>query len=764
MILYLLKSAACLLILLLVHQFLLQRESMHRFNRFFLLFSVVVSFLIPIYVIELPAVSVSVEHQMPVILENEVQADYADTDSFTAGSPIDQDLDFREEAEIPWVTIFWTLYLGVTLVFLIRFVRNIRILADKISRNMHVSYRGETLVLLAENTLPFTFLKFIFISKTYFEEGKLTEAIFAHERAHLQEKHSWDVLFIELLLVFIWFHPGLYFARQAIKLNHEFIADQAALQATTLDKYQSQLLSMMVSETSIGLTSSLNFSLTKKRFEMMKRRTKDSTKWIKISILVPLVGILGYFFSEKVTTQAEANKESDMVDVSSTGDSLERVEVNIRLIAEGKIEVDGEPVELAQLAGLIDGNYNKNTLARISADPGVKMGLLSDVQQVLRDNDVRKVAWTGPEGEDKVEGLKDEVYTIVFGSPFKELSKAEYYSQTKFLIKYPDGELEELSYDNLPENYRNGLPDPPGSISKKVPSSELFESWKNVNEFALWLDRKVVPNSKLDEMEFSDIAYFTSSFVHSNARSERFPQNYQVSIYTESGFENTFGKNSSFGKALRGTVTFHSESPKKQEFTISSDPISLYQRDLNRYQERLNSGVPFIEKSNIEQEQLVEMFSDLGARYFRLMDSDKKKAERPVNPHLPYYRVRNDGKVYYKLEKDLSQEEKKQFSKTPPIFPYDKNIVTLSNYLKEFGEFQVKINENRLFAQPSNQEIEGLQSHFRSLEASYNSLPFEERSKVKRASFPYAKIEKDGNVIFKRFEDLTAEELKNLGC
>lgn len=764
MTLYLLKSIACLLILIIGHQFLLQRESMHRFNRFFLLFSVVISFLIPIYVIEVPAVPVLVESGGFEILENVGQSEYAKTDTNSESIPMVKNSGFLEEKSITWTAFFWTLYLIITLVFLIRFVRNIRILSDKISRNLHFSYRGETLVLLAENSLPFTFLKYIFVSKTYFEEGKLTEAIFAHERTHLREKHSWDVLFIELLLVFFWFHPGLYFARQAIKLNHEFIADQAALQATTLEKYQSQLLSMMVSGQSFGLVSSLNFSLTKKRFEMMKRRTANSTKWIKIFSVIPVLAVLVYFFSEKVTAQAEENNNSGVMEVNEDTGSQETKEINILLRADGKIEVDGQLIEVAQLPELIDLKNNKSALARISADPGVKMGLLSDVQQVLSDNDVRKVVWTGPEGEDKVEGLKDEVYTIVFGSPFKELSKAEYYSQTKFLIKYPGGELEEFSYDNLPENYRNGLPDPPGSISKKVPSSELFESWKNVNEFALWLDRKVVPNSKLDEMEFSDIAYFTSSFVHSNARSERFPQNYQVSIYTESGFENTFGKNSSFGKTLRGTVTFHSESPKKQEFTVSSDPISLYQRDLNRYQERLNSGVPFIEKSNIEQEQLVEMFSDLGGRYFRLMDSDKKKAERPVNPHLPYYRVRNDGKVYYKLEKDLSQEEKKQFSKTPPIFPYDKNIVTLSNYLKEFGEFQVKINENRLFAQPSNQEIEGLQSHFRSLEASYNSLPFEERSKVKRASFPYAKIEKDGNVIFKRFEDLTAEELKNLGC
>src|SRR5690606_3766966 len=129
-----------------------------------------------------------------------------------------------------------------------RFVRNIKILVNKIQRNIKINYRDQTLVLLKEESLPFSFLKYIFVAESDLENGKFTDAVFAHECTHIQEKHSWDNLFIGILLVPFWFHPGLYWAKAAIKLNHEFIADEVALRSTPIEKYESQLLAMMLSE------------------------------------------------------------------------------------------------------------------------------------------------------------------------------------------------------------------------------------------------------------------------------------------------------------------------------------------------------------------------------------------------------------------------------------------------------------------------------------------------------------------------------------
>jgi biopolymer transport protein ExbD len=662
MILYLIKSVTCLLILLLVHRLILQREAIYQFNRFYLLAAVIGSFLIPMVEIEVPAEAAIPPQQL--LQEFDFSADYQEiTFQEAEGMPVFQPMEVEKELDLS--LILWVGYGLITLIFFIRFVRNISLLVDKINNNVHIGYRGETVVLLKTESLPFSFLSYIFVSKGYFENNQLTEEIFVHEQAHVHGRHSWDNLLIESLLVVFWFHPGLYFARQAIKLNHEFIADQAALQITPLDQYKSFLLRMMLPDKSPGLASSLNFSLTKKRFAMMKRSTANSTKWIMILGVIPVLAALVYIFSEKVTAQAGDERNSNSIKNNEEISSPEK-EINILLRADGIIEIDGQLIEFAQLSEVISSKNDEFTLARISANSEVEMGFLADIQEILRKNEIRRVVY---EANTTKKDEENDVYYFISGSPFQSLTKAEYYSETKFQVKYPDGELEEFTYGELPEKYKKDLPSPPGEISKKVPSLELFESWKNGEEFALWLDGKVVPNSKLDELEVSDIAYYTSSFVHSNARSERFPQNYQVGIYTLSGFENTFGKNSNFGKKpMGGTITIREVSPKNKKITGNFSKVS--------------------------------------------------------NQFIP----------------------------------------TRQSYQKEAAEFQLRINGNRLFSKLTDEEFTDLQEQYRALDASYQKLPLEEKRKVNRANFPYAKIEREGKVIYKKMEDLTPEELKELGC
>jgi biopolymer transport protein ExbD len=725
MIFYLLKSAACLLILLLVHQFLLQRESMHRFNRFFLLFSIVVSFLIPIYIIEVAAIPVAAESGGFEILENIVQAEYPEININSESIPAVKDLDFREEKSIPWMTIFWSVYLSLTLVFLIRFIRNIHLLTNKISRNLQVSYRGETLVLLAENSLPFTFLKYIFVSKTYFEEGKLTESIFAHERAHLQEKHSLDLLFIELLLVFFWFHPGLYFARQAIKLNHEFIADQAALQATTLERYQSQLLSMMVSGQNYKLASSLNFSLTKKRFEMMRRKTANSTKWIKIFSVIPVLAALVYFFSEKVTAQAEPDKESGVVVNKAEASKENEIQIHIR--ADGKIEVDGQIIEVEELAGLIDSGKNENMIARISAFPGVEMGFVADVQEILREKDVRRVVYQSQTTSEQDSKVEDE--------------RAEYFRNAVFLIEDENMEYTRKTYLQLSEAEKKGLFEPMKSPEKKSSDPEMFEDWKNKEKFALWLDDMVVSNDVLEDLNPSDIAVFWGSSVTVNARTKRFPQPYQFHLYSEEGYEKLLGPNSDFGKPISDTITLTQRNTTwHKDISRYPDPTTAYLQKNARYEKLRKPEGTFSQKSPEKQKELNQLYQELNEEYSKSSDKRKKSLKQPIPPQT-------------KSESQLSVSANSEIHQT-----------SLPSYQEFKTAYQLKVNESGLFAKKSDLEIEKLFEMFTILQDQYMFLSFEDKRKVQRPAFPYFRLEKDGKEIFKRFEDLTEEERKTLNC
>lgn len=305
---YLLKSILCLLLLLLFHRLVLQQEVLYRFNRFFLLAAVIGSFLIPMVTIE-----VAQEEANSLVLEDVYSGVITSVEPFQAvvEMPVlEGENHGADKVQIPWKEIGWTVYLIGVVVFLVRFLRNLRLIFNQVNGNLNVTYRQETLVLIPELVSPFSFLKYIFYSKNAFEKDGISEAVFLHEQCHVRERHSWDVMFIEALLVVFWFHPGLYLARQAVKLNHEFIADQQVIQRLPVSEYQSLLLAILSGQQVFALGSSLNFPLTKKRFAMMNKTTPKGKKWALIMLSFSLILVSGFLFSTKVVADKAENSQS----------------------------------------------------------------------------------------------------------------------------------------------------------------------------------------------------------------------------------------------------------------------------------------------------------------------------------------------------------------------------------------------------------------------------------------------------------------------
>ncbi|MCL6257920.1 hypothetical protein M3O96_02385 [Aquiflexum sp. TKW24L] len=135
-----------------------------------------------------------------------------------------------------------------------------------------------------------------------------------------------------------------------------------------------------------------------------------------------------------------------------------------------------------------------------------------------------------------------------------------YYKNSTFFIQDKNGNKTKKTYSELTENEKSELREPPTVPIKASPSAETFLGWKDLKKFALWLGGLNIPNTKLDGMKATQIVHVFSSRVHDNARSERFPQPYQVHLYTEAGFEKTFGPDSDFvTKPLSGTITLRSK-------------------------------------------------------------------------------------------------------------------------------------------------------------------------------------------------------------
>lgn len=288
---FLIKSTLSLVVLLAVYHLALEKEKMHQFNRFYLLFSMLFSFAIPFITIE--------------VIQEVAQHEATQNTISMEGSSV----NVLEESTNYWLIAAWSLYGLVTLTLLFRFILNVSKLNAKTKSNPTIDYKKAKLVLLQEETLPYTFLNSIFINKTDYHHRKIEAELFTHELIHVSQKHTLDILFIETLKVIFWFNPIFVFYKKAIQLNHEFLADEKVVKShNNIPFYQNLLLSKANANPTYYLASNLNYSVTKKRLIMMTKTTSTSRTVLKKLVLIPV--LTGLTFLVCVETVAQEKTPS----------------------------------------------------------------------------------------------------------------------------------------------------------------------------------------------------------------------------------------------------------------------------------------------------------------------------------------------------------------------------------------------------------------------------------------------------------------------
>ncbi|SFE43225.1 energy transducer TonB [Flavobacterium xueshanense] len=282
---FLIKSTITLFVLLAVYYLFLEKEKMHVFNRFYLLFSLVFSMVIPFITIE-----VIQEIAQPVINPGNIQ--------ILQGNAV-----VLEKTNYLAIGL-WSLYAIITLVLALRFISNIIKISSKIKLNSPIDYKNAKLILLHEKTLPHTFLNSIFINETEYNNREIEAELYTHELTHVTQKHTLDILFIEILKTIFWFNPIFIFYKKAIQLNHEFLADEKVVKSyNNVPFYQSLLLSKADENQTFYLASNLNYLITKKRLLMMTKTTSKTKALLKKAMLMPIVATLLFLLCTKVVAQ-----------------------------------------------------------------------------------------------------------------------------------------------------------------------------------------------------------------------------------------------------------------------------------------------------------------------------------------------------------------------------------------------------------------------------------------------------------------------------
>ena len=301
MILYLLKSTMCLALLLGVYHLLLVRACTFQFNRFFLLFGICFSLATPL--IQVETLKETISNELPDGLsisefENELETINISTIAMFENENVmaDSKIGVFNSKGI----LLLSIYLVVALFLLIRYISNIQKLLRRNKSADRIQYKNVRLNLIDENIAPHSFLNCIFISKTEFKT-RMDDHLFTHELAHVQQKHTLDILFVEWIKIVFWFNPIMTLYSKAIRANHEYLADQTVIKShKNITEYQYQLLEYLTKFKSPSFASHLNYSITKKRFKMMKKKISKTSATISIAMLVPVLLFALLAFSPKV--------------------------------------------------------------------------------------------------------------------------------------------------------------------------------------------------------------------------------------------------------------------------------------------------------------------------------------------------------------------------------------------------------------------------------------------------------------------------------
>ena len=347
---YILKSSVCLAVFYLFYRLLLSRETFHRFNRVALLSILLLSCLLPL--VEVTVEKQTEVHQTMMTLEQWLMlADMMNTTNVA-------ELQI-EEVTVTWIHVALLVYLAGILLFAFRNGYSLLKLGNLLrsGRKEDLSKYtdgGEkvTLIVHDHDIAPFSWMKYIVISQKDLDENG--REILIHELAHIQNRHSWDLLVADICIFFQWFNPASWLLKQELQNIHEYEADETVIEkGVDAKQYQLLLIKKAVGTRLYSMANSFNHSKLKKRITMMLKEKSSPWARLKYLYVLPVAAIAVTAFarpevSDKVEeiSSVKVNDLAAIVETKvaeSAGDTTKPTDVKY-VPTEVRKQLKGTPV------------------------------------------------------------------------------------------------------------------------------------------------------------------------------------------------------------------------------------------------------------------------------------------------------------------------------------------------------------------------------------------------------------------------------------
>ena len=365
---YILKSSVCLAVFYLFYRLLLSRETFHRFNRVALLSILLLSCLLPL--VEVTVEKQTEVHQTMMTLEQWLMlADMMNTTNVA-------ELQI-EEVTVTWIQVALLVYLAGILLFAFSNGYSLLKLGNLLrsGRKEDLSKYtdgGEkvTLIVHDHDIAPFSWMKYIVISQKDLDENG--REILIHELAHIQNRHSWDLLVADICIFFQWFNPASWLLKQELQNIHEYEADETVIEkGVDAKQYQLLLIKKAVGTRLYSMANSFNHSSLKKRITMMLKEKSSPWARLKYLYVLPLAAIaITAFARPEVSTELD---EISAVKVNDLTAIVKAEEVkSAEILSEDGIKVKGRVLDEEYSSGIIGANVliKGSTIGTVTDEEG----------------------------------------------------------------------------------------------------------------------------------------------------------------------------------------------------------------------------------------------------------------------------------------------------------------------------------------------------------------------------------------------------------
>lgn len=287
---------------LIVYEVFLKKETFFNWNRVYLITTSILSIILPFsdfgwVFSETSAERLTLLPDIMVGVSKTLSTSVYEKDAFNFGLLL----------QLIWIT-------GMVLFTLLFTYKLLAIWKCKKS-NTKSTYLGYTLINLKNSENSFSFFNTIFLGEK--TPNELKDTILKHEIVHVSEKHSFDLIWFELLQIIFWFNPIIYRLKKRITEVHEFIADSQA--SKEQQHYYKDLLAKTFGVANFSIVNQFySSSLIKKRIIMLT--TKKSTVKSKMKFLIIIPVLLGMIFYTSCVQNT--NKETPLKEVAETKEAI----------------------------------------------------------------------------------------------------------------------------------------------------------------------------------------------------------------------------------------------------------------------------------------------------------------------------------------------------------------------------------------------------------------------------------------------------------